>query len=285
MIKYTSIDAVLYELSTDLDESVYNETLFKEWAIKALRKFKLNAKYDIATCIIPVVQHKAKVPSSAIQLVQIAYKTDLSDVDVEALRTVMGMDTNITDYLQDPDSLVYKALTASVRSNTGWRPIKLTTNNFHLTLLNDTSIYNDTTYLPGMYDCQYCEHEYSIDSDGCIVTTLRDGLLYLAYKIHTQDTNGNTLIPDNEDLKDAIRHYTLYRYWSRKSLTNESKYEREFHLKQFEVLKAKATADINEPDEAQMENIKNQLQRLVPRSNMRDNFFSKLSNKELTTYE
>lgn len=286
MVKYTSIDTVLYELSTDLDERVYDETLFKEWITKGLRKFKLPAKYDIQNCIIPVIEHKAKVPSSAIQLVQLAYLESISELDANELKTIMGLDQeHLIEYFQNADEYVLRTLYSSISSNTGWKPMKLTTNNFHVSVINDTTIYLNDDFLPNLYECSYCTHEYSVDSDGCIITTLKNGFIYLAYKTYTQDANGNTLIPDNEDLKDALRHYALYRYWSRKPLTNETKYEREFHLSQFEVLKAKATADINYPDEAKMENIKNYLQRLVPRSNMRDKFFSQLSNKELTTYE
>lgn len=45
-------------------------------------------------------------------------------------------------------------------------------------------------------------------------------------------------------------------------------------------MKAKAQATLNSPDISTMENIKNQVQRLVPRSNQFDNFFSKLNNRE-----
>lgn len=286
MVKYTSIDSVLYELSTDMDESMYDETLFKEWAVKALRKFPNSAKYDIQNCIIPVIEHKAMLPSSAIQLMQIAYKTNFDDTDIESLREITGLDDEtITQYFANADEFLLRSLYTSVDANTGWKPMKLTTNNFHVSVLNEVSIYNNNDFLPNMYDCSECSHEYSIDSSGCITTTLQTGFLYVAYKTHTVDANGNTLIPDNENLKDALRHYVLYRYWAKKPLTNESKYEREFNLAQFETLKMKANAELHEPGEDQMENIKNQLQRLVPRSNMRENFYQKLSNKELTTYE
>lgn len=285
MVKYTTIDSVLYDISTDIDESMYDETLFREWITKASRKFKTKAKFDIENCIIPVVEHKAKVPSSAIQLLQLAYFENVDQLDVNELKTIMGLDQeHLVQYFQNADTFVLRSLYSTLSSNTGWKPMKLSSNNYHVSILNDTSIYLNKDFLPNLYRCDHCTHEYSIDSNGCITTTLKNGFIYLAYKIYTKDANGNTLIPDNEDVKDALRHYVLYRYWSKKPLTNESKYEREFNLAQFEVLKAKAAADLNHPDEDGMENLKNQLQRLVPRSNMRDSFFSKLSNKEELRY-
>jgi len=88
------------------------------------------------------------------------------------------------------------------------------------------------------------------------------------------------MIPDHEDLKAALYHYVMYRYWQGQPLTNESKYFLEFHLARYALLKQKARADINQPDIAGMENIKDMTSRLVPRSYRFDNFFQNLNNRE-----
>jgi len=283
MIKYTSIDAILYDLSTTLSQFDIDETRMKEWAVKGLRKFNLPAKYTLKNCIIQVKDHKAEIPSDAKYITQIAYKENLSDVDLEILREIMNLNSEEDNpalvYIQDPNSLPKKALAAEFFHRTTWKPLRLTSNNFHLSINEDLSIYANKEYLPFYYDCPGCEHEYYIDENGCITTTLKNGLLYVAYQSAVTD-DGEYLIPDDENLKDALFHFCLYRYYLMKPIDNQVQYEREFHLSQYEVLKTKATADINQPDEAQMENIKNMLQRLIPRSNRRDQFFSKLHNKE-----
>lgn len=93
-IPYISIKSVLYDLSTMLPETNWNESLFLEWAYKAMRKINLHEKYEHVVCLIPVQDHKAELPSELRYLTQIAYVTqsDLDDTDeIEAYKDIMNL--------------------------------------------------------------------------------------------------------------------------------------------------------------------------------------------------
>ena len=142
---------------------------------------------------------------------------------------------------------------------------------------------------PSLYidlDCPGCSHEYTVNPDMSLTTTLKDGVLYVAYLRFPKNDSGDVLIPDNEELKEAIMHYCMWRYYIKKSLIGEDKsqQERDYHKQQFGLMKAKAQATLDSPDIAQMENLKAIRDRLNPRDNMYDNFFSKLNSRESLKY-
>lgn len=117
----------------------------------------------------------------------------------------------------------------------------------------------------------------------CLTSTLSDAVLAIAYLRYPTTASGDTLIPDHEDLKEAIVHYCLYRYWLAQSFLREPAAikEREFHLLQYQTLITKAAGDLNLPTLDELENIKNMTNRLVPRTNQYDSFFMKLNNREV----
>lgn len=134
--------------------------------------------------------------------------------------------------------------------------------------------------------CQTCQHEMHIDPNGCITTTLPNGYILVSYLSYPIDLDGNSLIPDNEDLKEALMHYVYYRLYLAKSFMHEqnSIQEREYHLQRFQLLGTKAVGDLNMPSTSVMENIKNNRNRIVPRTEQFNSFFSKLNNSEIQSF-
>lgn len=116
--------------------------------------------------------------------------------------------------------------------------------------------------------CWECRHEMSIDPDGCITTTLPNGYLLVSYLSYPVDKNGDALIPDDENLKEALMHYVYYRVYLAKSFMHEQNaiQEREYHLQRFHILGQKAVGDLNSPTLGVMENIKNDRNRLLHRA-------------------
>lgn len=285
-LQYISLDSVLYDISTMMDEKMWEESIMREWAHKGLRKLNASAKYVETNCLLRVEEHKTLLPSDVKYLTGAAYRLTLNDEDLEELKDVMNLaDQNWNpslDYIQNPDALPTNALQTYFSHTTNkWRPMRISNNPFLNTLTSQVSVIeNPEEYHKNWYDT--CEHELSIEPNGCIVTTLKDGYIYLAYLTYAKDGNGSPLIPDDEDLKEALYHYCMYRYWLSKSTLKEqaSHQERNFHLKQFEVLKAKAAAKLNSPSILQLESIRAQRNRLVPREERYSGHFSKLNMRE-----
>lgn len=123
-----------------------------------------------------------------------------------------------------------------------------------------------------------CPQEYTISSNGVLTSTLRDATLLVSYLGYPIDENGDHLIPDDENLKEALFHYVLYRYWLQKDLMKESGADKrmQFHLQMWSTLANKALS-INLPSLGTLENIRANRSRLIPRGNSFDKFFGDLS--------
>jgi len=289
---YVPIDTVLYDISLLVDDSHYNETKFREWALQGYRKLGANNVYENKVALLGVEDHKSHIPLDLKYITQIAYYKAISDTDITELQRIMNLESEAHNpalrYIVDPTALPTLAATAMGNDlGSAWKPLRKSTNSFIKTVDMDYSIYGSDPSLRTLsYDCPECNHEYHVDPDGCITTTLKDGLLWISYLAYAKDSKGQVLIPDNEDLKEALVHFCLFKYWMSKATVKEqgSINERDWHLLRFQTLKAKAAAALNDPDAATLENMMQQRNRLLPRLNQADNFYSKLSNREVIDY-
>lgn len=103
-----------------------------------------------------------------------------------------------------------------------WGPLRLTTNPYHNSICNTSSLFN----------CNQCANEFSISPSGVITTTGKEGSLLISYLGYPIDEDGFALIPDDETAKEAIFHYVLYRYWLQKDMMKEDGAQKRmmFHL-------------------------------------------------------
>lgn len=254
--KFISVKSVLYDLSLTLDERYYNETKMLEWATHALRKVKANDLLRPAVCLKAVVNHKATLPNSLRYLVQVSYYDDVYS----------GVIPN--QDIPDTSNLKLNGVTPTMP----WKAMKMTSNPYHESIcLNYPITYNT--------DCNY---EYSVDENLIVTTTLPDGYIMVAYLEYPVDEKGIALMPDDEDLKEALLHYCLYRYWMMKFTMKEDGADQRMkhHLSMWNTLAAKAAGSLNLPDVNQMENLKNIFNQLVPRSNRFDQLFLTLNSRE-----
>ena len=287
-IPYISIKSVLYELSRLIPDNQWNELDFMEWANKAVRRIKIAKKLQTHVCYIPVVDHAATLPEDLKYLIQILYrKPESSDVVVEDLKQVMNFDSPEWNpaivHMQDPNALPEAA--ASIYNNKfRWLPMKASTNVFLTALTCTPSLFPQLSH--SINKSIDCVHEYTVNQDGIITTTLDTGILAVSYLRFPVEEDSTLLIPDNETLKEAIVNYCLSQYYLKRDILGEANADKKmlYHKQMFGHMAAKAAAEINDPDIPEMENLKNILQRLVPRANQHKGMFSKLSNAEKLRY-
>lgn len=288
---YIPIDSVLYDIALVIDDSSYNEHKLREWLIQGFRKFQAHDLYQKKLRIIQVEEHKAELPSDLKYIIQIGYKVSLNNSDLSELQRMMNLENTKDNpalvYIQDNTSLPNQAIQASYNPYSDWKPLRRSSTTFLPTIEVDYGMYGDTSEAGslvsgfGTVNCPECEHEYSVDQSGCLTTTLRSGFIWLSYMAHASNSKGQLLIPDDEDLKEALLHYCLYKYWLVKSvLKEESSFrERDWHLRRYQLLKAKAVGTLNMPDVDTSENILSQRSRLLPRKDLYYSFFQRLNNK------
>ena len=93
----------------------------------------------------------------------------------------------------------------------------------------------------------------------------------------------------SQDLKEAISHYCMYRWYSARISTadyaalNHLKQEREFHLAQFQVLSLKSK-NLELPDIATLENLTNIRNRMVSVTTAFETGFNNINSAETIAY-
>ena len=250
-----------------------------EWATKAVGKLNIVPQLIDKVCLATLANHKATLPTDLRSISMIAFQSIATNT--EELTTLIARLTNLENtldnpalsHMENPTGLVDK-ISQYINSSTGWKPLRLTTSPFSkANSIDDIELYVNPEV----------SYEYAYNGDNTITSTLREGLLLIAYKAYPC-VDGDMMIPDNEDYKEAITHYCLYRFYTTKAiLSEEAAYrERDWHLARFHTLAMKAR-NLNLPDIDTLENIGNYRNRLYNRKNYYDMLFSNMGYKEKET--
>ena len=258
--KYISIKSVIYDLLNTIDERYWNEARMLEWATKAVRKLNVINSFVTKVVEVEVCNHKATLPSDFIYLNQISYRTKPDSFELQLTLPSQGF----------ADQL------APVPQVIPWKPMMASPNPY----LDSICLDNKLIYLPN------CNHEYGIDENGIITTTLKEGTILISYLAYPINSNGDSMIPDDEDLKEGILHYLLYRYWMSKfSMKEDGADSRmKFHLDMWDMYSRKIAGKLNMPDLGTLENIKSMRDRLVPRTNRYQQMFLTLNAYEQSKF-
>lgn len=275
-ITYTSINNILADIHSMVDSVDWDEDKMLEWAVKGLRKINLPSKFEDVVIMLEVSGHVAELPSDIKYINQLFYSenTDLSREElISYINEGLGIvDTKANYYhMAYPTNLATKILDSKF-IHKWFRPLRRESGSFGTVPCTYDKIPNT----------RQCNHRYTIYGKQSIQTTFPKGCILLSYKRYVRDEDGIDLVPDNEDLKDALFHFCMYRWWmSRLTYKEEgSQQQMMFHKQQYDVLKRKAVGNLNSPDVDALENIKNTRNRLVPREYFYDRGFGQLSNRE-----
>jgi hypothetical protein len=252
-IPYISIKSVIYDLALTIDDRYWNEAYSLEFATRAAKTIRAEVSLQDQVEVLAVTSHSAQLPKNLKYLTQVAYKI-MTPSEIEACFEL----PSTLEIVSHIHTLPYK-------------PMRLNSSPFHLSICTNEAIYN----------CTDCLHSFSVTPSLALKTTLKEGIILVAYKGYPVDDEGYILIPDDETYKEAILHYVLYRYWmSKYQMKEEGSTERmRHHLSMWSTLSKKAL-NLNNPDVSQLENLKSIHNRLVPRSNRFNQLFQGLSSSE-----
>ena len=275
-ITYTSIYNIIADMHSMVDSIDWDEDKVLEWAVKGLRKINLPAKYEDAVVMLDVKDHSTQLPDDIKYINQLFYKVtaneSYNDLIAEVNEGLGIVDTKANyHHMTYPDNLAKQVLNLGYIKKR-FQPLRRESGSFGTEPCTFDKVPNT----------RQCDHRYTIYGKQSIQTTFRNGCVLLSYKRYVRDCDGLDLVPDNEDLKDALFHFCMYRWWmSRLTYKEEgSNQQMLFHKQQYDILKRKAAANLNSPDIDELENIKNTRNRLVPRENFYDKGFGQLSNRE-----
>jgi hypothetical protein len=268
-MQFISIKSVLDDVVRFIPPDSFNEMEIIEDCSKAMDKIGYILQYEPAIAFVPIKQYKGCLPKGLVQLNQIAYKTNfaITQDDIVSIRELTSLDVN--NYPSDGLPL---ALLQSSWYRSHWQPLRLSTNTFALSVLCEDC---------GLLSCPTCEYEYTILPDGHIVTNFVDGYVCVSYMKYPTDCDGEFLIPDNENYKEALKNFALMRQWEIRWNMKEEGSERLYmkYQAQWGLFKAKATADMRITLDS-LENVKNIRNRLIVRENSFNRFFGNLNSSE-----
>lgn len=113
----------------------------------------------------------------------------------------------------------------------------------------------------------------------------KEGKVCISYWAFPTDKEGFPMIPDMVSYKVAIKKYLIqklrYIDWAKDPSNNGKRALFDYDEKEWLWYVGKATSDAKMPDPEQMESLKNQAIRLIPRINEHDNFWKTLGAKRL----
>ena len=277
-INYVSLESILDDIYSMIPDVDFDEGQFLEWAAKGYRKLNLPAKYEEAVTFMPIENHTGSLPLDLIHINQMFYRSDTNVLTDEEQETIAKV-TGITE-----DKSFYRTMTNTEEFFQGIQNATMWFKNYYSPLRRHSGNFG---FEPCSEDVprNMCDHRYVRDHS-YIRTSFTTGCVILSYKRRIQDCNGIDLIPDDEVLMDALFHFCMYRFWMSRSMAHEQGTIQQFrfHLQMYSHLSKRAAARLNFPDLDMMENLKNNNQRLVPRSNFYETGFSQLSNRENLKY-
>lgn len=127
--------------------------------------------------------------------------------------------------------------------------------------------------------CHNCKTDYTVDHNLVLTLSSNEGDVYVEYLAYPTE-DGEFLIPDHEDVKEAIVNYILWKYWLSKSLMKEQGADNKTeYFRNLYVMYSNKALSLSMPDVGQMENIKRQFNSLVPKDDF-SNLFVTLNNQE-----
>lgn len=197
--KFVSIKKVLPDVFDTISELNIGVGDILEWSSKAMDQIGVYEAYEEAVAFKTVVDFQTFLPAGLIQINQILYKQDfnLTEEDVQCCKNTSEVYQNFSDkYLLTDDEYISK----------NWLPLRASTNNFLLSVLCENS--------PNLHT--NCQHEYTVLPNCKVVTSFKDGYILISYFKAPMDEEGNYLIPEDEELIEALRAYVLFRLWERR---------------------------------------------------------------------
>ena len=248
----------------DEDDMEVDEGRITEWASNAMRLLSVKQTFDHKIAFLDVSNHKAKLPCGFKLIDFIAYKETLDESDITQITLYTSTATSNTidhKYLDFTNSDYFKS----------WSMLRLAVSNaFTLSIhcKNPVNLYVK------------CEHEYSVDKYGFIHTSFKDGFLALSYYGYPQDTEGNFLIPDDEDIKEAIKDYCFTRLWEKRMNLKEESAPQMYKMyrNQWKISQANAKGKMHLPQGPDgYENLKQQLLRFGDLTNQYYSGFGNLN--------
>lgn len=245
--KWISLNTVLSDLAMTMPSQHWNESNAKEWAFQAVRKIGCVEQYDKDIDVVTITDYKGELPSDYYRLQLLAYKLDTDELTSTEL-------AEIEQDLNHDNDLYYTGFNGTSTFFSAYRPLRLAKSPFAISVhcTDCTNLY------------AVSEHTYTVHPNGTITTSFQNGTVCVAYLKYAKDCD-TYLIPDDQDYIDALRSYIMMRIWEYRMNTKEEGSSELFmyYSNKWQVMRRSLVGKLKLPSIDELENIRQQRNRLV----------------------
>lgn len=304
---YTKCESVIAKIMADLDSTEVRQRMtdIREWIFEAVDKIGAPMQYikkesGADGCpILPIQDNQVPMPVDLVVLDAVAYSdkitgpwvpmSTMTSIFKEPKRRPAGdpHDIRIDTPEHDPENYAIEDVHEVIP---GHQPpaVKMFTSQSQFYTINTTK-YLDRMFMRGN---PKDKPEYFI-KPGWIVTNQRRGFIKLAYKAIATDERGYPLIPDLTSYQEAIYWYVVMKLtfpkWMNGKLGGTSKFAQKYAAQtyfytqqQWNFYRNQAYAEAMMPTADDMQNIKNDWNKLIPDWDGDDTFFKHINKEEIT---
>lgn len=277
---YTKCESVIAKIMADLDSTEVRQrvTDIREWIFEAVDKIGAPMQYIKRESgadgipVLPIHDHQVPLPSDLQVLDGVAFSTNPNGPWVpmstmtKLFKEPRKHDHEFDDHFHQP--MRYKLPTSQSQFYT----------------------VNYMKYMDKMFiDGNVNKPEYFI-KPGWLVTNMPKGFIKLAYKAIATDERGYPLVPDLSSYQEAIYWYVVMKLsfskWMKGKLggkgvnTGQNMYT--YIQQQWNFYRNQAYAEAMMPTADDMQNIKNDWNKLIPDWDGDDTFFKHINKEQLT---
>lgn len=271
---YTKCESVIAKIMADLDSSEVRQRTsdIREWIFEAVDKIGAPTQYIERDITLELDDYQAPIPGDLQVISGVAFSTTPHG-KWTPMRTNTGIFKNNHEHHHHghPEPLM---------------PTRITSQSQFYEI-------NTMKYLNRMFnDGRIQDPQYFI-KPGWIVTNQKHGFIRLAYKAIATDERGYPLIPDLTSYQEAVYWYVVMKLtfpkWLGGKLGGESKYAQKYAAntytyvqQQWNFYRNQAYAEAMMPTADDMQNIKNDWNKLIPDWDGDDTFFRNIGREQIT---
>jgi hypothetical protein len=260
-MNYVPISTVLYDLSLTIDPSSWNESNMLEFAIQASRKIGGARSFAQRQEFYEYKNYILEKPDDLKTLTQIFYFQPSRTSSPAQAATMLEYVKRVTDH-PHPTSLTSEINNPDLAAP--WAVVRKSVSSF---------------ISPCRRTDNRCALEYLEENDH-FKLPLKSGIVSMTYLAYNKK-DGEFLIPDIQVYKEAIAMFCMYRIYDAKVNADTKdqflQQQRAWYLQRFGFLFTKARAEVNAPDVADMENLLQNRNKLISRSDQFANGFVSLN--------
>lgn len=208
--QFTNIKAVIPRLP--IPKSEYDISDVIEWAMQGLELMNAVQPYQRQMAFLEVSNHTTTLPLGVVRIEVVAKPHGELPPTAEEIEELTQCEI---DYInkQHVDRIQHQGII----------------NNYNLFIQSDYfSNYFSIMRLANRpftdkFHCELCpnfssncQYEYSIDHNGKITTSFESGHICVGILTHVKDEDGNFMIPDDENLLQALAAYVTARFWEQR---------------------------------------------------------------------